>query len=148
MQSIQPVLKHVENFRVIGLNTRTQNSDEFNEKTAKLPNLWQQFASTDLAKQTAIFGVYSDYEFDQNGLYTVTVGIASDDRKDQFNSVDIQTGNYLIFQSKGPLPATVIATWQRIWNYFETEKKYRRNFISDFEAYIGPDEVAIYIGIM
>ena len=43
MLSIPPTLKYVEGFTVIGLSTKTQNTDEFNEKTVKLPSLWQQF---------------------------------------------------------------------------------------------------------
>jgi len=147
MQFIPPIVKHLEGFMVRGLSTRTQNCDEFNELTAKLPKLWQQFSSTSLACHANIFGVYSDYESDANGLYTVTAGIASDDVPAQFNSVKIQTGNYLVFQDAGPMPSTVIATWMRVWDYFETENKYQRNFFSDFEAYNSPDEVAIYIGI-
>lgn len=147
MQFKPPILKYVEGFMITGLSTRTQNCDEFNEQTAKLPKLWQQFYASELATNTNIFGVYSDYESDANGLYTVTAGVASDDLPAQFNSVKIQTGDYLIFQDAGPMPSTVIATWKRVWDYFEKENKYQRNFISDFEAYNNPDEVAIYIGI-
>lgn len=147
MTLIPPTLKHVDSFRVIGPSTRTKNCDEFNIKTAKIPNLWQQFASANLTSQATIFGVYSDYESDANGLYTLTVGIASDDAQVQFNSIIIQTGNYLVFEAIGPMPSTVIATWKHIWDYFAKENEYQRNFISDFEAYNGSDEVAIYIGI-
>jgi len=147
MQYIPPILKHVEGFIVRGLSTRSQNCDEFTEQTAKLPSLWHRFSSSDLARHANIFGVYSDYESDANGLYTVTVGISSDDLNAQFNSVKVQTGSYLVFQDTGPMPSTVITTWKRIWDYFETNNEYQRNFISDFEAYNGTDEVAIYIGI-
>ncbi len=147
MSSIPPTLKHVESFRVIGLSTRTQNRDEFNERTAKLPNLWQQFYSSDLATNPNVFGVYSDYESDANGLYTVTVGTTSDNSQAKLSSVTIQASNYLVFEGKGPMPSTVIETWKRVWAYFAAESEYQRNFISDFEAYSGSDEVAIYIGI-
>ncbi|MFA5961047.1 MAG: effector binding domain-containing protein [Tatlockia sp.] len=147
MQFTPPILKHIEGFRVIGLSTRTQNSDEFTEQTAKIPSLWQQFSATDLATHANLFGVYSDYESNAMGLFTVTVGIASDAPPAPFNSARIQTGNYLVFQGAGPMPTSVIATWKRIWDYFEEEKASQRNFISDFEAYNGSDEVAIYIGI-
>lgn len=144
MQSIQPLLKHIEGFNVKGVSTRTQNSDEFDEKKAKVPKLWQQFYAADLAANENIFGVYSDYESDANGLYTVTVGIASDEAS---GFIKVPTGNYLVFQAKGPMPATVIKIWQDIWSYFLQENKYQRTFISDFEAYNGSDEVAIYIGV-
>lgn len=147
MSSTSPTIKYIENFIVIGLSVRTQNSDEFNEKKAKLPNIWQQFYSSDLVPNAHIFGVYSDYESDAHGLYTVTVGIASDEPQTKFSSIKVQAGNYLVFQGKGSMPSTVIETWKRVWNYFEETNAYHRNFISDFEAYSGSDEVAIYIGI-
>lgn len=59
MSSIPPTLKYVEGFTVMGLSTKTQNTDEFNEKTAKLPSLWQQFYSSNLAANANIFEVYS-----------------------------------------------------------------------------------------
>lgn len=147
MSSQPPTLKYVEGFTVTGLSTKTQNTDEFNEKIAKLPSLWQQFYSSDLAANANIFEVYSDYESDANGFYTVTVGVTDDSKLAEFGSVKIQAGNYLVFQGTGPMPSTVVETWKQIWDYFEAESNYQRSFISDFEAYSGSDKVAIYIGI-
>jgi predicted transcriptional regulator YdeE len=149
MSSQPPSLKYIDGFMITGLSTKTQNTDEFNEKTAKLPSLWQQFYSSDLAANANIFEVYSDYESDANGFYTVTVGITdnSDRTGAELASVKIPTGNYLVFQGAGPMPATVVDTWKKIWDYFETESNYQRSFISDFEAYSDSDKVAIYIGI-
>lgn len=75
--SIQPTMKQVESFTVTGFSVRTQNRDEFNEKTAKLPSLWQQFYTSELVTNANIFGVYSNYDSGANGLYTVTVGVKS-----------------------------------------------------------------------
>jgi predicted transcriptional regulator YdeE len=75
------------------------------------------------------------------------VGVDSDYTQTQLSSVTIQSGNYLVFQGTGPMPATVVETWKRVWEFFETNTEYRRNFVSDFEAYHGPDQVAIYIGL-
>lgn len=147
MSSISPIIKHIESFIVTGLSTRTQNCDEFNQETAKIPTLWHQFYTSDLAANTSIFSVYSNYDSGVNGHYTVTVGSASDDARDQFSSTIIQAGNYLVFQNKGPMPDIVIELWKQIWSYFETHSEYQRNFISDFEAYSGSDQVTIYIGV-
>lgn len=149
MSSIQPTLKYVEGFTVTGISTKTQNIDETNELTAKLPGLWQQVYSSDLAANASLFEVYSDYESDANGLYTVTVGIKdhTDPTDAEFTSVKIPAGTYLVFQGAGPMPSTVVATWKQIWNYFKKESNYERSFISDFEAYSAPDNVGIYIGI-
>ncbi|MFI4919298.1 MAG: GyrI-like domain-containing protein [Legionellales bacterium] len=147
MQSIQAIIKHVDGFTVTGLAVRTQNSDEFNEKTAKLPQLWQQFYSSNLATGTSVFGVYSDYESNENAPYTVTVGVTCENQDPDFSTVKISSGNYLVFRGVGTMPLAVIETWGRVWDYFTTENLYQRCFISDFEAYNGGDEVAIYIGI-
>ena len=147
MPSVPPIQKYIEHFIVTGFSVRTQNCDEFNEKTAQLPRLWQKLYGSGLAGNDCVFGVYSDYESDANGFYTVTVGIQSNTELTAVASVTIQTGNYLVFQGKGQMPFTVVETWKRIWDYFKTENKYQRNFNSDFEAYSGPDEVEIYIGI-
>ena len=101
MSSESPSLRFIDSFKVMGLSTRTQNSDEFNEKTSKLPSLWQKFYCSDLAANATIFGVYSDYESDANGPYTVTAGVVCDNKHAEFSSVKIQEGNYLVFQGKG-----------------------------------------------
>ena len=147
MSSIPPTLKYIEGFTVTGLSTKTQNTDEFNENTAKLPSLWQQFYASHLAAHANIFEVYSDYESDANGLFTVTVGVSDATKRAELETVNIQAGNYLVFQGTGPMPSTVVETWKQIWDYFEVERNYQRNFISDFEAYSGSDKVAIYIGV-
>ena len=144
---ISPTEQYVERFMVTGLSVRTRNSDEFDEKTAKIPSLWQQFYASDLAANPKIFGVYSNYDSDANGYYTVTVGIESSHAPTQINPVIIQAGNYLVFQGRGPMPATVVETWKRVWDFFGTNTAPRRNFVSDFEAYNGPNEVTIYIGL-
>jgi len=147
MPAIHPIMKHVDSFTVTGLTVRTQNSDEFNQETAKLPNLWQQFYASNPTPNTTIFGVYSGYESDANGLYNVTVGNTNDNQSDELSAVKINSGNYLIFQGKGPMPQTVIEAWKRVWAYFSVESPYQRCFMTDFEEYKNSDEVAIYIGV-
>ena len=147
MPAIHPIMKQLDSFTVTGLTVKTQNSDEFNQETAKLPNLWQQFYASNPTPITIIFGIYSDYESDANGLYNVTVGTANDNQSAELCAVKIHSGNYLIFQGKGPMPLTVIETWKRVWDYFSEESMHQRCFMTDFEAYSNSDEVAIYIGV-
>jgi predicted transcriptional regulator YdeE len=148
MPSILPVLKHVDSFTVIGFMVRTQNSDEFNQEKAKLPKLWQQFYSSDLITNTTIFGVYSNYESDANGLYSVIAGVNNNDNNHPaLHTIKVNSGNYLIFQGKGSMPQAVIETWQRIWDYFTEGSFHQRCFMTDFEAYSNGDEVSIYIGV-
>jgi predicted transcriptional regulator YdeE len=143
----KPTLQYVESFAVTGFCTKTKNSEEFNPTTAKIPALWQQFYSSNLSNHTPVFGVYSDYESDASGFYTITVGVSDENEQANVNKKIINAGNYLVFSKKGPMPATVIDVWKQIWNYFSEENNYQRNFISDFEIYNGSDQVAVYIGI-
>lgn len=147
MPAIHPIMKHVDSFTVTGLAVRTQNSDEFNQETAKLPNLWQQFYASNPIPNTPIFGVYSGYESDANGIYNVTVGNSNNNQSNELSAVKINSGNYLIFQGKGSMPQTVIETWKRVWDYFAIESPYQRCFMTDFEEYKNSDEVAIFIGV-
>jgi predicted transcriptional regulator YdeE len=145
--SISTTVKKVESFTVSGFSVRTQNKDEFNEKTAKLPSLWQQFYASVLATNAKVYGVYSNYDSDANGFYTVTAGVESSDASTELSTITMQGGNYLVFHGTGPMPAVVVETWKRVWEFFKTNTEYRRNFISDFEAYSGSDQIAIYIGL-
>ena len=147
LNTIQPTLKSIISFKVCGFQVRTRNSHEFNPDTAKLPSLWEQFSKSDLTKNPHFFGVYSDYESDANGLYHVTVGISDEAPNPDLGNITIQAGKYLVFTNQGPMPTAIVETWKQIWHYFAAEPAYQRNFITDFEAYIGPDEVAIHIGV-
>lgn len=138
-----PTVQYVTGFNVKGFSTRTQNADEFNQHTAKLPALWQKFYSSDLASNAAVIAVYSNYESDVNGMYTNTVGIQSSEQAD----AQVLSGSYLVFQGKGPMPQTVIELWHQIWTYFSANSPQQRSYQSDFEQYKGSDEVAIYIGV-
>ena len=146
MSAIHPIMKHVDSFTVRGLTVRTRNSDEFNQETAKLPHLWQQFYASNPTPNTTIFGVYSGYESDANGLYNVMVGV-NDDNHPALDTLHVNSGNYLIFQGKGSMPQAVIETWERVWDYFTGKSLHQRCFMTDFEAYSNGDEVSIYIGV-
>lgn len=145
----------VSAFSVTGLTVRTINRDESNPTTAKLPALWGKFFENGVAAKVSnqvpnspVFGVYSEYESDENGFYSVTAGIAtSGPASSDFTTVDVQGGKYLVFKNKGAMPQAVIETWGQIWNFFESNTEFIRLFNSDFEEYLGPDEVAIYIGV-
>lgn len=147
MPAIHPIVKHMDSFTFSGLTVRTKNSDEFNQETAKLPNLWEQFYVSNPAPNTTIFAVYSDYESDVHGLYNVTVGTVDDTQSAALNAVKIHAGQYLVFQTYGAMPQAVIEAWKQIWDYFTKERTYQRCFMTDFEAYNHHDEVAIYIGV-
>lgn len=153
----QPNLTEVDSFTVTGLSVRTINQDEFNPVKAKLPHLWQEFFSTDMADKipnrvpdSPIFGVYSNYVSDTADFYTVTAGVrvAPALKTPELNTVSIESGQYLVFKDKGLMPEVIIKTWERIWIYFEGHNTPKRRFGSDFEVFLNVDEIAIYIGII
>ncbi|WED44569.1 GyrI-like domain-containing protein [Legionella cardiaca] len=156
MSFLEPRLVQIQNFTVAGISTRTNNQNEFDLKTAKLPTLWNKFYAQDIPSQfssyklnPSIFGVYSDYESDVTGSYTVTAGLEISDEMPppQFTTIAVQSGNYLLFENQGPQPQTIIQTWQQVWDYFSSQSQFTRKYDTDFEVYRNSHECAVYIGI-
>ena len=148
---MEPIRQHVDAFCVSGLTVRTTNREESAPATARLGALWGRFFGEEIYASTSnrtadmrIFGVYSAYESDAHGAFDVTAGVVVTDGK---GSISIDAGDYLVFTGQGEMPQMVIATWQRIWQYFEAHPDVARSYRSDFEAYEGPDKVAIHIGV-
>ncbi|KTD47861.1 Transcription activator, effector binding [Legionella quateirensis] len=156
MMYTEPRRVEVDRFNVTGLSVRTINCDEFSPDKARLPLLWEQFFSSGLAETSsdrlnnaAVFGVYSHYDSDENGYYTVTAGLDSTHLSSvlDLTQVEIKQGSYLVFEAQGAFPEVVVQTWERIWVYFRDNTVHKRAFQSDFEQYSGPNQIAIYIGI-
>ncbi len=152
---MSPKLIKVSPFSVTGIVTRTINADEFNPETAKLGALWGSFFGNGVAEKvenrmpdSSIFGVYSEYESDATGFYSVTAGVTTrGHHSPEFTTVDVQGGDYLVFEHRGAMLQAVIDTWARIWAYFESNDEFSRSFLTDFEEYRGADEIAIHIGV-
>jgi predicted transcriptional regulator YdeE len=143
-------IKTIEAFSVTGFQARTTNAAEQNPQTAKIGGLWQQFFGSALFAPTAgVVGVYSNYESDAMGAFDVTAGVTTSTEKPaNTQTVQIQAGQYLVFRGKGAMPQAVIDAWVQIWQHFgqprtDVERVYR----TDFEQYIGADEVAVHIGV-
>lgn len=154
---MQPTRAQVSAFTVTGLQVRTRNRDEMDPATARIGGLWDRFFSQCPAESAGadarMFGVYSGYESDEHGAFDVTasVPVGATDRSPLSGSVcvPILAGDYLVFTGQGtqPLVQLVIDTWGHVWRYFAENPQVRRRFGTDFEAYEGPDKVAIHIGV-
>jgi predicted transcriptional regulator YdeE len=152
---MSPKLITLSPFVVTGIGVRTINTDEFNPVSAKLPMLWGKFFTEGVAEKienrlpdSPIYGVYSDYETDASGAYSVLAGVASSGPAlSPFKSVTIQEGKYLVFENKGVMPQAVINAWMQVWTFFQQNTEYTRSFATDFEAYRSVDEIAIHIGV-
>ena len=156
-----PTPLRIPAFSVAGIAVRTRNSEEMNPAVARLGGLWNRFFSQSWERKLPsrgddgrIFGVYSGYESNEHGAFDVTAGVAVAEPElvqrtvPDAHHIDIEAGDYLVFSGEGDMPQMVIDTWVRIWHYFAENPQVQRRFGTDFEAYEGPDKVAIHVGIV
>lgn len=152
MTVLIPELVKMDGFSIVGLKVRTKNENELNPETAQIHQLWEQFFTDKIMSQnpeSSMYGVYSDYESDCNGLYTVTAGVqAKDDSVEStLSTVAVKEGEYLVFKNSGEIPQVIYETWQIIWAYFSSHPELTRAYDTDFELCSGANDCAIYIGI-
>ncbi len=151
------MIEQIENFAIIGIQVRTSNA---NQRAAKdIGELWSKLYKEGIADQISnklspeIYAVYSDYESNHTGEYTVTLGFKVSSLEniptDLFGKT-IAKGTYTPFLAKGAMPMAVIQTWQEIWS---KESELNRVYSTDFEVYGNratqgdQSEVDIFIGI-
>lgn len=135
---------------VTGLTAWTNNDNEMQPELAKIGGLWQEF-SRRLAEQNAspatVYGIYANFASDAHGDYDIIVAAAADPSLAFPDRLTIPAGCYLRFSRVGPQPQATIELWQEIWRYFTDDDTHKRTFFCDFEEYVEPGKVAIYIGI-
>ena len=154
---MKPSLRQIAPFRIAGIKVRTSNLDEASSERARLGSLWGRFFQEGIPSKvanqvagSAVYGVYSEYESDVNGEYSVTAGVqieGSATGDEGFTHVDVVGGEYLVFEGKGAMPQVVIETWGSVWHYFSQGSEWKRAYTTDFELYKGMDEVAIHISV-
>jgi len=142
---------------ISGIAVRTTNALEMNPDTASIGKLWDRFYTNSIADDIVlpkapelIYGVYTQYESDHNGEYTILAGMESETTeqlKPELLSIKLDAGRYLVFKVSGQLPAAIIETWGFVWEYFSNHPTVKRKFTTDFELYT-QTEAAIYIAII
>ena len=149
---MQPQLQRHEGFNIAGLTVRTSNRAENDPHSARISQLWTRFfdervyaVTPNRVDDMRLYGVYSAYESDARGAFDLTTGVAVSGGP---SAVKVEAGDYLVFSGQGQMPQMVLALWESIWQYFEQHPEIRRSYRSDFEAYSGPDQVAIHIGVI
>lgn len=147
---MSPEIKQFQSVKVQGFQVSTTNAAEQTPE-AKIGALWQRYFSTPGVAMAEIYGVYSGYESDWTGAFDVTAGSAATAglkaTADQV-TVQIQGGQYLVFHVKGTMPQAVFEAWERVWEYFAAPRMdWQRCCATDFEQYVGTDEVAVCIGV-
>lgn len=145
-------LTELDAFRAAGFSVRTTNAQEMNPESAKIGALWGKFYAhlmPTLATNATIYGVYSKYESDYTGEFDVLAGSDALTENTDVDHCQIQAGKYLVFTQQGNMPQAVIDAWRAVWNYFATPNcPHQRAYRTDFEKYIGSDQVEIYIGVV
>ena len=134
----------IESFSISGLKIRTNNALEASS-AGKIPALWGQFYSSQTMPAVLVYGVYSDYESDASGEFTVTAGTKCAELAK--SDISIKAGSYLVFPASGPMPAAIIDAWKAVWEHFSHPQSYERSYETDFEEYSGQDSARIFIGI-
>jgi predicted transcriptional regulator YdeE len=147
---------------LIGVAVRTTNAEEAGPN-GRLGALWNTYFASGIAEQTQVsnshlmYALYTDYESDASGAYTVVIGHERVDAEAAVPSgleqATIPEAQYMVFKTKrGPVFEVVLQTWKEIWAYFETSP-IKRAYTGDFELYDGRDfnpadaEVNIYIAV-
>ncbi|MER3482235.1 MAG: AraC family transcriptional regulator [Meiothermus sp.] len=153
----KPVSSRENGFYVVGMETRTTNAAEADPATAKIPALWERVRSDPLMEQTPkrmakgkLFGVYYNYESDENGAYSLLVGYQvnpADELPAGLKGVTVDDGRYLVFTAEGEMPGALTQTWKEIWEYFRQPNAPKRAFSYDYEIYESFTKVSVYIAI-
>jgi predicted transcriptional regulator YdeE len=133
-----------EAFRVIGIEARTSNAREMTDNGV-IPKLWDELVRegvlTRIPNRTdsSVIAVYTDYESDENGLYTYVLGakVRSTETIPQgMVAKQVPAGKYAVLTSdRGPVTEVVAKTWRRIWSLPQSNPGIRRSFKTDFEIY-------------
>lgn len=147
------VVEQIEGFDLVGLSTRTKNANEADPGTAKITPLWDKFgaeAAPKLRGTPKVYGVYTNYESDHTGLFDVFAcsDMLSTEMSEDFKTVHIEPGKYLVFGAQGEMPQAVIDLWGEVWGHFSApDCPHERAYTTDFEHYASPNEVKIAISI-
>lgn len=151
--------QYMEAVQVIGIATKTSNSNESNPETARLPALWQRFFSESTHEyipnkidECNILGVYTSYDIAQRGEFTMIAGCAVSSATavpDGLVGLQISPARYLVFSERGEVPAVIYSLWENIRKYFATTSQYQRLYSTDFEQYNMNDmsTINIYVAV-
>ncbi|MCO1333491.1 GyrI-like domain-containing protein [Microbulbifer sp. OS29] len=146
-------ITEIEGFDLVGFCTRTKNANEADSSSAKIAPLWGRFSSEaapQLRGNPQVYGVYTNYESDHTGFFDVYAcsDMLSTDMSEDFKEVQVKPGKYLVFSANGDMPQIAIDLWGEIWSYFSAgDCPHQRAYTTDFEQYIGGNEVQIAISV-
>lgn len=143
---------------VTGFAIRTSNLKE-GGPDGLIPSMWERYLQSgmqhrnDLKDPPFLYALYTEYENDVNGSYTVLLGheLEHPVTEEGLQTAFIPEAEYMVFTSSpGPMQQVVPQLWQEIWSFFQS-KETERAYTGDFELYdlrgFHPDQVVVNIYI-
>ena len=142
-------------YKIISMNETTIIGTEIKTNNLKanetIPGQWQAFFTENIIEQipgkvmpVKIFGLYIDYESDENGDYNFVTGCPSEKISNIPENMVYKTlpaSKYAVFTAESK--EKVIEAWQRVW-----QSKLERTYTGDFEIYdLSSQEVLVYVAI-
>lgn len=124
-------------FLIIGVEVRTSSATA----GVDIGALWDRFFSGIMNRipnriDADMLSIYTDYESDHTGPYTVLVGCrvsTLDVVPEDMTGREIPGGRYAVYRPVGALPQVVLDTWNQVYG----ETGYVRSFQADYDIY-GP----------
>jgi predicted transcriptional regulator YdeE len=133
-------------FTLVGISCRASNAD-----ASPIGALWGRFSAGGGPAQLPgriddrILSLYTDYESDHSGPYTVIIGCAVERAgraPDGLVAQRVPASAYAVFDAVGPQPDTLIEVWGRI-----LDTPIARTYSGDFEEHDGSDRVRILVAV-
>ncbi|ASB88944.1 GyrI-like domain-containing protein [Bacillus sonorensis] len=126
-------VEHLDKKRFSGISTVTSNADEAAGK-GRISAMWELFRKQIIKTATSdIIALYSQYETDESGTYTYSIGTFFDACEHGEDVITLPSSLYAVFTSRrGRLEEVVFETWQDIWSW---DQKALRTYTGDFEVY-------------
>ncbi|MEQ8523898.1 GyrI-like domain-containing protein [Gracilimonas sp.] len=146
----------IQKFNVVGISIRTTN--ENGQAIEAIEKLWGKFWGNEIQKQIPnkvsedIYAVYTEYETDFTGPYTVIIGLpvsSMENIPEDFVGITIEKATYQKFVSKGKMPEAVVNTWMEIWEHKDLNRAYKADFTVHGEKYYDGEnaEVETFISV-
>jgi predicted transcriptional regulator YdeE len=132
--------------RVAGLPARVSNAEP-----EKIGALWQRFYTDETLQQLterarpSPIAVYTEYESDYTGEYTMVVGYAiaaGAAVPAGLRVVEIPAQKYAVLLASGAQPQATIQTWQWVW-----ASALERAYTADFDEYLTANDTRVHVAV-
>ncbi len=136
---------------VIGIACRTSNDPS--AAPQDIPKHWQRFYTEGVVERIPnkasadVIALYCDYEGDYTKPYTLVIGCpvtSIEHIPEGMVAKVIPAGSYARFAVSGEFPASVIKTWNTIWN-----TNLARTYTGDYELYRqgSPQALDVFVAV-